>query len=270
MDQLKQHYKMLALQLHPDKCGGRISPEEASAAFQVLTNAYRYIANDIRQRQSSLQHSELKKAFEDSNTNGEGIRRDARTRDGCGSEKLKFDLSRFNEVFSKDRLVDPIFDTGYGQWMQTTDPVMCNEDVTNTRQLIVHSTPEPVVVVNRGKGNIQYSELGVDALDDYSRCDALASGGIQYTDYKVAHTTTKLVDPDACKNKQVFNTIDQLNQHRSTLSFTMNDEEIEEYSTRLELDAKRENDRLENLRKRERLIAEHHQRINGLMLNYRS
>lgn len=218
-EQLRYNYKVLARQLHPDKCGRRISAEQANATFQVLTDSYRTLQAELRARQSDRPFDELRKEA-----------RGASGQDGApapaipvGSEKRKFDLRHFNDLYEAERMGDGVRDGGYTQWMRQHDPDGPFSDARPNRQLIVYTEPEPVTVSR--KGCVAYTELGVERVDDYSRGDA-AKHAIQYTDYRVAHTTTKLVDEDSMARAEGdFRSLEHLQQHRSAMTYVMSAEE---------------------------------------------
>ena len=73
------------------------------------------------------------------------------------------------------------------------------------------------------------TELGSVGVDDYSRPDA-ATHAIQYTDYRRAHTTSKLADEEefaaaAARSRRELSSIDALQKHRAALSYSMSDAE---------------------------------------------
>ena len=69
--------------------------------------------------------------------------------------------------------------------------------VTVGKDLQVYSLPK--VLNSNTSGNVQ--ELGVEKIDNYSGESGSGSGKIRFTDLKEAHTTSRLVDPNA-KYKQ--------------------------------------------------------------------
>jgi hypothetical protein len=247
----------MARQLHPDKCGSRITPEEANAAFQALTSAYRFVVREIRAYESSSFESMKHKYKEEHN---------ALASPKSGDPKKKFSLRQFNDVFKKNRLDDPVEDAGYAEWMQSNDPdkPLAKDEIALNRQMIVYSEPEPVYITK--KGNVPYTELGIESVNDYSRHDA-TTHGIQYTDYRVAHTTTKLVDDTLEAEREPFESLERLNQHRASLTHEMSRHEILEYENRRLREREREEERVNALRRREELYAEQYNRLQRKMLN---
>ena len=254
VEQVKYNYKLLARQLHPDKCGSRLSSEEATSAFQALTDAYRIVVGEIRAMEYAS-FDVMKKRAE---------RAEPADAHKPQASKKKFSLHNFNSVFEKDRLLDPVGDAGYAEWMAKYDPDkggVPEEELQRSRQMITYRAPEPVTITR--KGNVQYTELGVDKIDDYSRTDA-ACHGIQYTDYRVAHTTTRLVNELEASNatkRRTFDSLEKLQQHRAGISYTMTDAELKEYTDGQLRIQEREHERGLSLKRREGLESDHYRRV---------
>jgi len=110
VEQAKYNYKVLARQLHPDKSGARLRREDANAAFQVLTEAYRFVVQEIRSYESAS-FDLMKRRAADREGAPQPPPPPASTNidssDKFGRAK-KFDLGRFNAVFETDRLGDPV------------------------------------------------------------------------------------------------------------------------------------------------------------------
>ena len=63
IEQLRYNYKVLARQLHPDK--RRVSAEQATEMFQVLTNAYRSLVELLEKRRADRTFLELRQGARD-------------------------------------------------------------------------------------------------------------------------------------------------------------------------------------------------------------
>ena len=119
-DQLKFNYKALAKQLHPDKC--RVSPEAATQLFQVLTDAYRklsdkqHIDRTFFELRDSARRSTAEAPPPPQSTSVASHQRDDKQKPVASSQR--FNVEKFNRVFSENRLEDPVFDTGYEKWMK--------------------------------------------------------------------------------------------------------------------------------------------------------
>ena len=260
LEQLRYNYKVLARQLHPDKCGSRISREQANATFQLLTESYRLLLQDCTARDNDKPFETMRGAASGSASAfaNPNIAKDA---------AKNFSLDRFNSVFETNRMDEPVNDAGYGNWMTKNDPNrgISRADANSNRQLIKYTDPAPVTVSRRGC--VEYSELGLERVDDYSRGDATRHG-IQYTDYRIAHTTSRLVDESVNEGRKEFRTIDELQQHRATVSYDMNESEAQSYAERkrAEEDAEEKRQRLQS--GYDRRMQAHFERVHQSLLGF--
>ena len=217
-DQLKYNYRALAKQLHPDKC--RLSTDAATQLFQVLTAAYRKLSEELDSQHVDRTFMELR----------DGALRSAPAPAPMHAPKTeevgkRFNVEKFNRVFAENRMEDPIFDVGYEKWMKETDPEVANK--TGGKNLIRYEEPQPMILVN--KNTTAYSELGATRMEDYSRMET-ARHSIQYTDYRIAHTTTKLATEEEIRAaeeraKKELRSVDALKKHRSNISYTMSSDD---------------------------------------------
>lgn len=259
-DQLKFNYKALAKQLHPDKC--RVSPDAATQLFQVLTEAYRKLSDELDKQHVDRTYFELRDSARRSA--GEPPRKSV---DQPADKPVgkRFNVEKFNRVFSENRMEDPVFDTGYEKWMNETDPEIANK--TGGQNLVRYEEPQPMILVN--KNTTAYSELGVTHIDDYSRNET-ARHGIQYTDYRIAHTTTKLATEEEIRmaeeraNKEL-RSVDTLKKHRSNVSYTMNDTEARMSERRAREREDAEHRRVAALSAYERTLEQFEQRTKFLL-----
>ena len=262
LEQLRYNYKVLARQLHPDKCGARFSREQANAAFHVLTDAYKWLLKEVRGADQPF----------------DVLRREARAaepppsvlpalNDGAKGAKKSFNIARFNEVFETERMDVPVADAGYADWMSKNDPEreLRKEEQAANRQLIKYTEPTPVTLTR--KGCVQYTELGVERVEDYSREDATRHG-IQYTDYRVAHTTTRLVDEAVAADRTNFKSIEDIKRHRAAVSYTMSEDDLRREDERRRREEEAERRRVEVQRQYDDRMASHFERVHRSMLGF--
>ena len=134
------------------------------------------------------------------------------------------------------------------------------------QQMVRYREPEPVSVSNRGC--VAYTELGAaDAPADYSRGDA-AKHAIQYTDYRVAHSTERLADEADFaaaveRTSRELSSIKALQAHRAAMSYEMSDADarIAEAAERAREDGERR--RLAALRAQDLRVEALHNRLGG-------
>jgi hypothetical protein len=260
LEQLRYNYKVLARQLHPDKRGTKLTQEQATQTFQILTDAYRRLLQQHQARDADKPFDVLRASAQDSVH--EQASQGAEHVD-LASVRKKFNSQRFNDVFDANRLRDSVVDRGYANWMARHDPEKGKLD-KNNRQLIKYVEPEPVVVSR--KGCVPYSELGVARVADYSRTDA-AQHAIQYTDYRVAHTTTKLVD-ESVGTRGDFRSLDELQHHRATLSHVMTPEQAAAHARAQRLREEAERRRVEHMRTHDDRLSSHYNSVHKQLLGF--
>jgi curved DNA-binding protein CbpA len=265
LEQLRYNYKVLARQLHPDKRGDSLTKEQANTAFQVLTDAYRTLTERHRASESDKTFDAMRGGSRDEL--GRQARRNAVNTDlvvDRADPAKGFSLDRFNRVYEEHRSEDAERDGGYGSWMSRHDP-NDPKDLSRNRQMVRYTEPEPVSLSRRGC--VQFTELGLAKISDYSRGDD-AKHGLQYTDYRVAHTTTKLVDERALDDRKQFRSIDELKAHRSAVHSAMTDAEAAA-AAEAEIRRKKEiakRDRLQQ--ERDAQLERHFHRVHKSLLGY--
>lgn len=267
LQELKDKYKTLAIQVHPDKGGTK-------ELFLLVTKCYKALLAEHEKRTSQKEYHELKAAFK---------RSQAQPAQAMPEPGKKFDVERFNQVFSENKLSDA-YDHGYNDWM-SDEPVKdipkpksgftidkfnkefdkaTRLDKTN-KYIIKYREPEPLVASKK----IGFTELGQDQVDDFSG-ENTTNKSLNYMDYKLAHTTSKIVDPRLVKDMKTYKNIEELERHRANVRFTMDDETAEEVAARQQADKLRELRRASALRKYDQEIENHYERVNMLMLGRRA
>lgn len=292
VEQLKFHYKTLARQLHPDKAGGRrLTHEQANATFQLITQAYKTLLDDVQNRQQSAAWDVLRAqshagidgqgshgpsdgpSHGPSHRSGGSVKRGGVNKGGVDASELpppvwaqgggsggRFNIARFNTVFSENRMDDPVHDSGYGDWMQEADPA---EDRSMERlQLSRFVEPQPLVVTTTGAPTTAFTELGLSKMDDYSRNDGgSCKRSVQYTDYRIAHTTRKLGDESLLADRQAFASVDDLKAMRATISYTPSDQELQRQAEEERARIEEEERRRAACRERDAVIEKQYERI---------
>ena len=284
IDQLKEQYKKIALKVHPDKGG-------SSELFLLVTKAFKMLVAEYNRRVSDKQYNELKTDFSKFMEQQLGINtqpekpKTSKHRSSHAQTKsrfdMDFDIDKFNTLFDENKL-DDVTDKGYKEWMETQkvpeqkklksfnlDNFNRQFDKSATidnknKYIVQYKEPEALVCATK----ITFSELGKDSIDDFSG-DNMNKKQINYMDYRVAHTTSKIVDPRLAKNIKQYKNVDELEKTRSSVSFQMDEQTMKEYMQKQKLEEMREHQRLANLTKRDEQISEHYQRINTLLLGRR-
>ena len=284
LEQLKQSYRKLSLKTHPDRGG-------SSEKFQFVTRHYLFLVEEYKKNKPSLHFHDLKQSSQDfTQQQNQEPRRNIYFNDEAKNQSgnvdtnsgVNFDNKRFNEIYDQHRISN-VHDEGYSDWISDTqldekDPepifsdkfnlsvfnnIFENEKDNNPQeQVIVYQEPQPTNIV-RETG---FSELGEDNISDFSGAN---QSGLGYTDYKKAHTQTRLINTRQVESRESFKNVEHLQRQRDQISFTMSPEDIKkEQATKKRL-ALEEKQRIERLRLNDNLHAENYERVNQLMINLR-
>lgn len=260
LEQLREKYKAIAMKVHPDRPGG------SDYLFKLVTTAYKELVKKHAAQTNDKQFHDLKKES----------KRDVLPQKEDG--KSSFNINKFNRMFEETKLPDEVADTGYKEWMMQTKPVKAKKltskfnierfneafDQIPAPQLkSLTKFKEPTPMVSSGS-RLTCTELGIEKVNDYS--GDTQKSGLAFTDYKKAHTTSRLITPEMLKkgeSKQL--TLDHVEKERSSVRFTMNDKEKDAYEAKLKYREQKEKQRLEAIRKKDRLIEQQYMRLNNLL-----
>lgn len=294
-EQLKAAYRNAASLVHPDKGGNR-------HLFNIVTECFRYLANEYKARDADKPHYMLKQQSQDymrqhqvyndgnsgglaSTRNGAGAGGGA----GAGSGRDRVNppptmdgmfLSKFNKAFEEHRLEDEEVQHGYGDMMEQSSK---NRDDISVPKLmkkfdqgrfnkvfdkVVPVTKEVVIYKDpeplQLSKNLQYTEIGGSKPNDYS---SSMESSIQYTDYMKAHTTSRLVDPRAVGDRQEFKSVEQYERARNkTTEKPLTMEELRRKKEKEEQEKQAEQARLLRVKERDRIAEDHYERMNRLLL----
>jgi curved DNA-binding protein CbpA len=271
-DELKDAYRRVARLVHPDKGGSQI-------LFNKITECFKHLAKEYKLRQIDRPHNELKKDF------NEYTEKNKETSSPIIPIKLKPDENfndRFNNTFEQNKLEDEEFDGGYGHIMDKSSGVRDDINITkllkgkynsdtfnktfdtitlpNKKDVVIYKEPEPLPMSK----SLQYTELGSDKPGDYS--NTKTDNSLKYTDYMKAYTTTRLVDPRSVSNKD-YKSIKELEIAReNAVKNEPTEEELKWIAIKEKEEKMKEEHRLSRLEKRDKMITEHHERVNRLLI----
>ena len=260
MEQLKSSYRKLARVYHPDRPSGN------DQKFQVVTKAYMALMEDLKSKTAQPQKSayELKQqAREDIENN---------TYTGKQNIKLKgrFDVNLFNKIYEDNRLHD-VNDSGYGDWMKNNsfegtdvkrsevfgsnfnlnvfNNVFNKQEPGNNSALIVRGPPQAM-------NESSYQDMGTSEISNF--------GGNGYSDFREAHTTTMLVDPNH-KIRQSYKSVEELENERSKVT-PLTREELAILAQQKREEELKEKKRVKNLRNQDQTHFSHYNNIHKRML----
>jgi curved DNA-binding protein CbpA len=267
--QLKDAYKKLIIVLHPDKPTGNIQ------LFKIVTDAFRKVAKDIKERSSDKQFFELKDTYRQQSTNKPTMQ----NMDLDFSNDKNFNVDKFNQVYEANRL-ETATDIGYNDFLRndkikkekqfkknfTIDRFNAHFDKVSkfdetSKHLIKYKEPEPLQLAKQ----IQYTELGLDNIDDFSS-DNLSRKNLNYMDLKIAHTTNRIVDPTTVSSRRDYKTIEQLEDDRANINYEMTHEDLQEYHRRKKIEEQREKSRIQTQIRLDQLSQEQFNKVHKLLL----
>jgi curved DNA-binding protein CbpA len=253
-EQLRDAYKKMALQVHPDKGG-------TEYLFKLVTLCYRNLAKEYKKKKTDKQYTELKSEFvkthqQNSEPKYQNINIDY---------SKSFNIEKFNNLFDQNK-IESVTDTGYGDFLKSTKEKeqknifadkrftsetfnkifdkQCLKNKEANKFVVKYSDPEPL----SSSKKIAFTELGVDTIDDFSG-DNQSRKTLNYMDLKLAHTTNRIVDPSTVDPRKQYRNIEELETDRGQVSYTKNEKErlhYEKIKTKEEISEKR---RIENLLK---------------------
>lgn len=269
VEQVRANYKVLAMQLHPDKRPRGMTQEQATHMFQVLTNAYREVLGDLEMRRVDRPFEELRGEARQMSSGSSSSSSSKIAPLGTGKE---FDFARFNKVFDEVRVRDPVMDGGYGDWMhriQSQADVEAAEQERNRKQMQLQKYQEPEAMGMFAKKQTAYTELGSATVVDYG--GRIERGRVDYCDYRLAHTTTRLADPKVLKDAAArsqgdLRSIEALKAERANVPYEMNDVDQRAYQRRQRELQRQEERRVNHLNSLDRAIGKAHDVANRLLL----
>ena len=262
VNDLKSKYHNFAMQTHPDKNGG------SNKNFNIIQSAYKKIMEDLKLKQDDKQYRELK------NNSLEFIQKQVDSNiQNTKFNKDNFDINKFNKIY-KEYKIEDVNDTGYKDWIDEnpydTEDIKPNVKLNSSNANFNKIFDKSVKINNNQIQEYRHqalfmnnkntcSELGVDKITNFTG----ETNSIKYTDYKEAHTTSRLIDPNT-KYKQYRN-ISELENARSNIqNFTQ--EELDYYEQKQKIEEQQEKDRLEKQNYIDNLHFKNYERINNIML----
>ena len=193
--------------------------------------------------------------------------------------KDQFDINKFNQIFDKYKIPDT-FDKGYADLMKedikNNDENQVfgknfNNDIFNAHFDNIKTKKKSSAIIEYQEpnalessvGNSNVSFLGIDAIEDFG---SMNNNNLSYTDYKKAHVDeTLLIDPNKVSYKS-YNSIDDLENDRSKLSYNATAEDKKRYQY---MERKREEDdnlRMQQQRNYDNMIQSQYNKLNRKLI----
>lgn len=266
---LKAAYKKAAFLSHPDKGGSEY-------LFNLVTDCYKFLAKELKRRESDKLHYELKKEAQKEKQQMTSNKAPSSLQDMFYSG-THFDQHKFNKFFDDNKFKEEQIDAGYQEWMATnnikTTPKFKGGGVSqfnehfdknvkltaDQKQIMKWQDPQPLVASNK----LVFSELGQGNVDDFSGENRTIKE-LNYMDYKVAHTTSRIIDPSSVKRRNFAN-IQELEISRANVQYQMSEQDALKYAEKMNAMKAKEQQRREYLATYDRRLAQHYQKITGLI-----
>ena len=284
-NELKEAYRKLAINTHPDKQGGN------KDLFNIITICFKKLGDELKRREDDKGHHDLKKQSNDylhkqSNdffhkmTNNE----QAHPSEVLSPSDIKMTPTKFNKNFEKCKLYDEEIEFGYGSKMEVSTKVredinieklikknkidnesfnnLFNKNVPVNKALIKYREPEPLILAK----TLQFTELGGKRPDDYSS-SIEKNSSLAYTDYMRAHDGTRLVDPSLMKNVKEFKSVDEYEAYRENKAKkVLSTRELKAEELKKMKEAKAEEERLERLKVYDKKVEKSYEKASQLFL----
>lgn len=261
LDELKHQYKRIAVRVHPDKGGSEYM-------FNLVTECFKKLMREYKSRTSDKQFFELKNTF------------DRTKHSPISSSDLKntnnFNVKKFNILFEQNKIKD-IHDNGYDDWYKQDIPTsQAIPEFRGTTKEAFNKHFDRHVAINKTKELTKYNEpeamwyskipcteLGTIIIDDYSG-DNTTLKKLNYSDLKIAHSTSRIIDPSSVNRKEYQN-VDELQHDRGNISYEMNDIEKIKYLKRMKMQEESEKKRLLNLQHQDNMYEQHFNKMHSLL-----
>jgi len=288
-DDVKKAYRKFSLKYHPDK------PSGDAKKFMMITQAYVYLLQKIKEMTGNKSHREMQKEAQDyfeemDKKKAERKQHDSQQERGRrGEEDLdrmeigekNFNVDQFNKIFEKNKLPST-WDKGYGGgWGDDSDKeeeVVMNKkfsmDVFNSvfdeqkkkkiekkpeRQIMIIDEPQPQLLNNLG-----FEELGQGDINDFTNDRVISD--MNFTDYKMAYTKNNVLEYDDKFNRGDYKNIDHLVRERTNMNFEASLEEKDKIKRRELLEKKKEEERIINMMNFDRIADEYAKRTNQFFI----
>jgi hypothetical protein len=114
---------------------------------------------------------------------------------------------------------------------------------------------------------LKFTTLGDKNIDDFSKNYNVNNvNSLDYSDYKKAHTQTKLINTKKYKSRKSYKNITNFKHSRKNQKMTLNEKEKQYFSTKKEKEYLEEQKRLHRLKQKDILIEKHFKKMNKLMI----
>ena len=265
LDELKSSYRKLALKHHPDRKG---DPK----IFKIISKAFIILQEKYKNNKEQKEYVDLKNNFNNFKEEQKNYQSTFKL------DPEKFNIDRFNQLYEQNRQ-DTSNDSGYGEW--TTDdtsesPTQIFSDKFNLNMFNsvfneqkktdknCNSLTEFLDPLPSDKGTaMNYTDISDSAISNFS---SDINSNLQFTDYKEAHTFTKLINTDSVKRKE-YSSIDDLEKDRSNISYQMSESDLMRYNFQKAKEQEEEQNRIHRIKNQGEFNEQQFNKLNKLMIS---
>ena len=278
-EELKTSYKNTAFLTHPDKEGGN------KIIFNFVTECFKLLAEEYKSRSANKSFIELKKQANEYYSSNNEINEDRAAAPITGDNFNE----KFNKKFDMCRVEDEENDFGYGDIM--TESSNIREDLSDINsnlfqkskfnnqsfnsifnkttppppknEVIKYKDPEPMVLAK----TMNYTEIGGKKPDDYSSSvEKSGKNNLIYSDYKIAHSNTRLVDDKGFSLKH-FKNVEEYQLYRNNkFNKGLTEKEKKYFELKKLKEEKEEYERLERIKQNDIKIKMNNEKASRLFL----
>lgn len=274
-EEIREAYKRLALQYHPDK-----NTIDTNREFRAIVRAYKTIKSEWEEMQRITQqvqetHLDRNEIREHDTAQYQKVNQHFKPASGTN-----FDNNRFNAMYEEHRFRDDEeTQDGYADWMKET--AFNSEDIPKKIQRFTsdgfnnqfeqevkqYSTKKDVILYEDPNGR-QYG-AGYESLggrkkqESYTNDSHVANSGLKYTDYRQAFTEENILHPGEIRNKETYQSLEQLKSRRAAPIEQFDEGQKQYYQTKQQREKQEEEDRLNKLRERDQKISRYYESIHG-------
>jgi len=244
-NRLRRHFKRMALKYHPDRGGDK-------AQFDFIASCYKFLYQHLQYTTESEFEVMKSRALSAASSKSTQPTPHLRT-DVLSSKTDNSFQERFNAFYEANR-PESENDHGYKDFIE--EPSV---RVDNTHTIVKYV--EPTSCTTKG---MAYTVLG-GSLEEYSG-ENRSMQQLHFSDYKYAHTCDKLIDETKLQHRKSFENVDLLQRYRDSENMEPTDSEKRHEKSILRKHEKDELKRLERLKQRDAMLAEHFSRVNTLQI----
>lgn len=173
----------------------------------------------------------------------------------------KFNIHRFNQVFEQNKVEDSYETLGYEEWINSHPA----EEYKGGGAIVNKKEPQPLQMEIHGLGGTSFYELGMDGVSDFS---GNTESSLNFMDYRLAHSTSKLVDEKYVKMPN-YKTMKEIEAERSSMSYNLTEKDLARMAKEKQIAESRERQRDMNIKRMDAMYEQHYNNVSRMMMGTR-